>query len=178
MDHLTQEQRARVDALLAWSRRKDDLATELTEGEWAQLRLDLRSECANHHKDEELYGLATGCEHDVPAEDRDYEDKLHQWNYEDDVMLCLGQVVGHTCSCEGTGCSQTSSAEEAREDLWYAVSDRRRSERLAAHLSDLVAKAWLDSPLPYEQVLEIAANSPTAEKFHQAIAAAINEADA
>lgn len=178
MDPLAQEQRARVDALLAWNRRKDDLATELTEWEWAQLRLDLRSECANHHKDEELYGLATGCEHDVPAEDRDYEDKLHVWNYEDDVMLCLGQVVGLTCSCEGTGCSQTSTAEEARDNLWHAVSQRHRLALRAAHLSELVAKAWLDSPLSYERVLDIAAHSKTPDDFHQAVAAASNETKA
>lgn len=171
MDILTPEQRARVDAMLAWNRRKDDLATVLTSDEWARLRLDLRSECANHEKTDELYGLARDCEHDFPRDDPDYEDDLHVWSEDAEQMICLARVVDHTCLCADGHCSQIGSAEEARDELWYRVSHGLRRAQLAAHLAPQIAKVFFDheTDISYERLEEIAAGCRTEAQFATAV---------
>lgn len=152
---------------LAWERRKDDLSTPLIAEEWARLRLELREQCANHKKTDPLYALASDCDHDLPADDA--EDDLHKWG--DEELLCMERVVGYACICQDGYCSQASAANEAHDDLWYAVSaDKRRADR-AAHLSDAVTKAWLDTELTLHQVQDLAASCTTEAELHARIAA-------
>jgi hypothetical protein len=171
MDLLTPDQRARVDAMLAWNRRKDDLGTVLTDEEWARLRLDLRTECANHAKTDELYGRAEDCEHDVPTDDPDYEDDQHGWSYDAEVMLCLARVVDHACLCQDGYCSQLSSAEEARDELWVNVSYGHRRAQRAAHLAPQIADVFFDheTDIAYERLEEIAAGCRTEAQFAAAV---------
>jgi len=155
-----------IEEILAWSRRLDDLTTTLTEEEWSRLRLTLRDECANHPKTDALYGLAMDCEHDVPTDDPDYSDDLHQWGEED--LLCMAKVVEYVCLCQDGYCSQDST--EARDDLWYAVSLTKRRYDRAAHLSKAVSEVWLSTSLPLEQVQDIAAECAGEVEFRRRVA--------
>lgn len=167
----TPEQQARVDAMLSWSRRKDDLATVLTADEWSRLRLDLRQECANHEKRDELYGLAHDCEHDVPSDDPDYEDDMHGWSHDAEAMLCLARVVDHACICQDGYCSQIASAEEARDSLWINVSFEHRRAMRAAHLAQQVAHAFFGTKgISYARLEELAAGCTTEAQFAAAVA--------
>lgn len=160
-----------VADIVSWSQRLDDLATPLTDAEWQRLRAELRQACANHPKTDALYGLAENCEHNVPDDDPDYEDDLHQWG--EDELLCMAAVVDHACICQDGYCSQEATALEAQADLWHSVSlEKRRADR-AAHLSREVAQAWLDSPLSFGQVQDIAAGCRTEAQLRHRVAEAV-----
>lgn len=159
----------RIREMNEWSKRLERLNEPLTGEDWARLRLELRKECANHPKTDPLYGMAEDCEHDVPHEDIDYEDDLHVWG--DEWMLCLAKVAAYACICQDGYCSQESSAREARDDLWYAVSLTARRTRLARHLSDAVSDVWLSTELTLEQSQDIAAECATEDEFRARVAA-------
>ena len=112
---------ARLDAALAWERRKDQLDVVLTEAEWARLRLELREACAAHPKTDPLYLWARDCPHDVPLDDYDWTDELHERD-EDGELFCLAEVVGHECSCGDGFCASVSRSIDAHTELWSNVS--------------------------------------------------------
>lgn len=160
-----------IDEWVAWSARLEDLHTPLSETEWARLRLDLRSECANHPKTDPLYGLAEHCEHDVPHDDPDYSDEMHQWGEEE--MLCMARIADYACLCQDGYCSQESAAIEARDDLWHWVSLDARRARRAAHLSEAITDVWLSTSLTLGQAQDLAAECSGEVEFRERAAALI-----
>ena len=102
-----------------WRHRLDDLSTPLTDEQWSRLRLELRTEAANHPKDEQCYKWATDCGHELAEESEGEGDEHHVYAGADgEDLICLLSPTDKACFCAETGCRQTHRAEEARDELW------------------------------------------------------------